>query len=145
MRAILVMLVACSSPLRRALKPLEHPQTPPPTGALSGHVDGEGVAARAVTVLAGSQATLTDENGNYALELPPGNYSVTFYYANAAVTADATITIGQTTTVSAQLKCSEYETVSLTRDGYFKATIDCELSPSDRSASSTGTRAGPSP
>jgi len=62
--------------------------TDPTRAALTGIVrDFEtGDALAGVTVIAasptidGSQAVITDENGAYLLDLPPGTYTATFYY-----------------------------------------------------------------
>ena len=33
----------------------------------------------------GTQAAISDENGNYKLDVPPGEYRVTFYYADVTL------------------------------------------------------------
>jgi hypothetical protein len=66
----------------------EHAAVPPPAGQVFGHItdwhDEPAVGCTVVAVspnLAGEQAVITDEHGDYRITaLPPGYYSLTFYY-----------------------------------------------------------------
>ena len=65
---------------------------------------GVTVVISSVTASA-SITAFTDERGNYRAEVPPGTYTVTFYYGDAAVErTKITVALGKTTALSQKLK-----------------------------------------
>ncbi|MDQ3365601.1 MAG: carboxypeptidase regulatory-like domain-containing protein [Myxococcota bacterium] len=79
-------------------------------GVVTDQTSGEQLAG--VTIIARSPANqitdatvLTDEQGNYTLEnLPPGAYSLDFYYADSTVTRSVSVQASKVTPVHQQLK-----------------------------------------
>ena len=82
-------------------------------GAVQGQVVDQktGAALAGVTVVATSAASNTtvtavsDEDGRYRIEVPPGTYTVTFYYADTTTErAKVSVALGKATPVSQRLK-----------------------------------------
>jgi hypothetical protein len=82
-------------------------------GVLQGQVTDlkSGAELVGVTVVISSVTTaatitaFTDERGNYRAEVPPGTYTVTFYYGDAAVErTKISVALGKTTALSQKLK-----------------------------------------
>ncbi|HVO18174.1 MAG TPA: carboxypeptidase regulatory-like domain-containing protein [Anaeromyxobacter sp.] len=81
-------------------------------GTVSGKVTNASKAAVAGVVVTPNPASVpaatTDSSGNYSLQLPPGNFSLTFTAANyePATASGVSVSAGATTTVNQQLSAS---------------------------------------
>ncbi|MBV8519881.1 MAG: TonB-dependent receptor [Acidobacteria bacterium] len=88
-------------------------------GHIAGRItrsDGTGIGGVIVQIVGTSQATLTEANGAFAFEVPPGTYALSFVAGDEATTENnVTVTSGETTNVEKKVdwKLSVAETITV--------------------------------
>ncbi|MFO0587339.1 MAG: TonB-dependent receptor [Polyangiaceae bacterium] len=108
------------------------PPAPKDKGVIAGKVvessNGEGIIEAQVTVVGTKYKTLTDLDGNYRLELPPGTYELRVFYEGhkARRVQKAAVAKGQTLTID----------VSLDADTAAPEVVEIEVTP-DRASAAT--------
>ena len=102
MRCALFVVAACAS-----ARPVEAPAAPSgPAGTIAGVVEelpGEpGIGVTIVAVMSGNdkvqQAVISDEKGFYSMDVPPGTYAVTMYYADETLELGPRVVVASATT-----------------------------------------------
>jgi hypothetical protein len=73
-------------------------------GVVTDAKSGENIAGVTVTAISGSQthSAITDENGEYRLEVPPGTYQTNFYYGTATAERKRVVVAKSSTTTVSQ-------------------------------------------
>ena len=90
-----------------------------PTGRVTGRItrtDGSGISGVIVQALGADRAALTEANGSYSLDVPPGTYTVRFSVGSqVADVPNVTVVAGETAHADKQVdwKLSVAETITV--------------------------------